>query len=162
MLAGLPGSGKSFLKAVIVDRFIGDLAIVCSDDYIDVAAQMANSTYSAMFQGTIKEAEQFMANVRQTAIRDRQSVIHDQTNLGAASRGRKLNGVPGDYFKVCLYVTVDEALRQQRLLQRPGKTIPQHVDDQMRAAWQEPTLTEGFDCVAPGYMFDTILRDRLV
>jgi predicted ABC-type ATPase len=162
MLAGLPGSGKSFLKAAIDSRFVGDLVIVCSDDYIDVAAQMAGKTYSEMFQNTIKEAEKFMVSQRTQALANRHSVIHDQTNLGAASRSRKLRGVPDDYLKVCLYTVVDEDLRQARLLQRPGKIIPVHVDDQMLAAWQTPTLAEGFDDVAPGHCFNAILAPYLV
>lgn len=161
VLAGLPGSGKSTLRATLLERLDNCCIVLSSDDYIEESAKAVGMTYSDVFPTAAKIAEKYVAERRAFALRGRYNVIHDQTNLTVKSRSKRIEGLPETYSKVCLFVEAPEAVRQSRLLGRPGKIIPPSVDLQMRNSWQEPTLGEGFVIVAPGRLWEKVLAPWL-
>jgi tRNA uridine 5-carbamoylmethylation protein Kti12 len=157
VLAGLPASGKSTLRQEIIDAWRGHLQRVSTDDYIDSVAKAAGSTYTAVFKIAIDDAERFANSARSGSLRIGNDIIHDQTNLTPGKRRKRLSDVPENYMKACLFVEIDEEERQRRLKSRPGKEIPDHVDHFMTLTWERPTLVEGWDIVAPGAMWRTVL-----
>ena len=71
----------------------------------------------------------------------------DQTNLTAKSRARKLAAIPKSYKRVAVVVPthITDPARWRAQLERPGKTIPEDVIDQMIQNFEPPTSAEGFD-----------------
>lgn len=164
VIAGLCGSGKSTLRARLTQSWWLPQALMTlsTDDYIELWAQARGLTYSEVFKDAIDEATATQAIDRQRAIEDRLDIIHDQTNVSAGSRRKRLAGLPKDYVKVCLVQHVDAVTRRQRLASRPGKVIPREVDMQMVNSWQDPCLGEGFDIVVPGYLWSVVLKPWLL
>ena len=154
MLVGLPGSGKSYIERQLRIKawYIapGGLAFACgvgTDGYIETCAERDGKTYTEVFNKYIDAATKEMAAARKSALKAAWNIIHDQTNLTIKSRAAKLADIPRDYIKIAVFCHVDEATRQIRIAIRPGKTIPPHVDENMRENLQIPTVDEGFDFV---------------
>lgn len=147
MLVGLPASGKStFVK----EWRLGE-AVVSSDDYIETEATAAGKTYDEFFSPEIyKEAENYMNVVFENAIKDKNSIIWDQTNLSVKKRMSVLKRVPAEYTKIAVvFETPSSEEWNRRLNSRPGKTIPKHVLDSMLTNFVYPSLDEGFDKIIP-------------
>ncbi len=149
VLVGLPGSGKSTLrKAVFTDD---DYVVVSTDDTITEIADHRGETYNECFKPYIGIAEFVAREQFSRAIRQGRSIVWDQTNLTVTKRNRILSQVPKSYTKVAVYVEIDAERRQARLLDRPGKNIPQHIDDSMMASYVRPSaIDEDFDVVLAG------------
>ena len=162
MMAGLPGSGKSYAAEQIMDIFTNvNFEYVSTDAFIENEARIANKTYAEMFQSTIDTATKVVNSWRQDFLDCRLNIIHDQTNLTVKSRAKKLVGIPKEYTKIAIWCKVDETVRQERLLNRPGKSIPKHVDMQMRNSEEQPMLSEGFNCVVLSTIWKSALREYL-
>lgn len=146
MLVGMPGSGKS----TWVNYHCSPTTYVyCSTDaLIEAYAKKQGKTYNEVFQEHIKEATRQMNIQMQWAFLNNISVILDQTNLTKASRAKKLSSVPKNYYKGCVVIPVPEREEWLRRLDRPGKTIPKFVIENMLKSYEEPTDDE----------FDEIVR----
>lgn len=140
MLIGVPGSGKT----TWIKNNKHDAVVLSTDDKIEAEAARVGKTYSEVFQDTIKHAISAMDTDMIKAVRNRQDIIWDQTNLTAKSRKVKLSQIPKDYHKVAVYFPVPKDLRD-RLASRPGKTIPEPIILSMINQLQPPTKEEGFD-----------------
>ena len=148
VLSGLPGSGKTTFVAELLNKWrYPKPVIVSTDDYIQSIADAKGSTYSAEFKSLIPDAETYAKATRRYALRDGCSIIHDQTNLNAKSRMKRISGVPPEYLKVCILVSCDESERQDRLRRRIGKFIPPEIDASMRTSQGPVSEKEGFDVV---------------
>jgi predicted kinase len=146
VLVGLPGSGKSTLRNALFPD--GDYVVVSTDDIITEIAEHRGETYNECFKPYIGIAEFVAREQFARAIREERSIVWDQTNLTVNKRNRILSQVPKSYLKVGVYVEVSEERRQARILDRPGKNIPKHVDDNMMASYVRPSeIDEDFDFV---------------
>lgn len=144
LLVGLPGSGKSTHFNALAAAS-DDIAYLSTDEYIQTCADEEGKTYDEMWSDLIGEATDFVHKSFRNLVEDGADIVWDQTNLGVKKRKRVLSQVPASYRKVAVVVTCDEDVRQQRLTQRPGKTIPPHIDKSMRESYVKPSLAEGFD-----------------
>lgn len=144
LMVGLPGSGKSTYWNTL-SKQSDDIAYLSTDEYVQVRADAEEKTYDDMWADLIGEATEFVHKSFRELVKDGADIVWDQTNLGVKKRKRVLSQVPQAYRKVAVVVSCDESVRQRRLLQRPGKTIPPHVDKSMMDSFVMPTLDEGFD-----------------
>ena len=159
MFVGLPCAGKSTLREKLVSIFGDEAVIVSSDDYIEERATEAGLTYNDVFKDHIKAADLDMYS-RLGNAQGHPGVkmfIWDQTNLTPKTRKKKLAHFPGDYNKIAVVFECDEEVRQERLLNRPGKIIPAHVDESMRETYVSPTLDEGFGSITTSEDFEKTL-----
>ena len=86
-----------------------------------------------------------MANTRaKHAFATDEDVIWDQTNLTPKSRKSKLDMVPDHYERIAVVFPTPDEAEWQRRLDRPGKSIPQHILMGMRDSMKLPTEEEGF------------------
>lgn len=159
MFVGLPCAGKSTLRDKIISIFGDGAIVISSDDYLEQKAEEAGLTYNDVFQDNIKAADLNMYSKLGNAqghpgVR---MFIWDQTNLTPKTRKKKLARFPGDYNKVAVVFECDEEVRQERLMNRPGKVIPAHVDSSMRETYVAPTLDEGFGSIVTSKAFEETL-----
>lgn len=148
VMCGLPGSGKSTLRGL----FRSDAVQLSTDDLVEEIAQWSGKTYDQVWSDEIGAATAAVQVQFREAVKNRQSIIWDQTNLSVKKRAKILRQVPSDYYKAAIFVHVHEDLRQERLSGRAGKTIPKHIDASMRTSLQIPTEDEGFDAVFSMHM----------
>lgn len=143
MLIGVPASGKSTWVASLDNH---NSVILSTDSYIEDRALLMGLTYDKMFVPEIKNAENHMWSCLKNAISSNLDIIWDQTNLTMKSRANKLAGIPSHYKKVAVvFPTPDDLEHNRRLNSRPGKTIPEHIMNNMKQNFQQPTIKEGFD-----------------
>lgn len=146
MLMGLPAAGKSTVRATLPSEYMQ----LSTDDIIEDVAQWQGKTYSDVFADEIKAATATVHAAFAQGLKDRTSMVWDQTNLSAKKRRGILSQVPADYYKVLVEVTCeDEKVHAERLRSRPGKHIPAHIMDNMRdmrtQPYNWPTKAEGWD-----------------
>ncbi len=141
VLCGLPGSGKSTFR----ENFRSDGVHLSTDDLVEEVARWEGTTYDQVWEREIKRVTEVVNNNFRIALKHRDSIVWDQTNLTAKKRKKILSQVPKEYYKVAIFVQVHEDIRQERLKNRPGKVIPAHVDQSMRDSLVVPTTDEGFD-----------------
>jgi predicted kinase len=144
LLSGLPGSGKSTFRALPV---FDDYVHLSTDDIVEAFALQVDKTYDDVWSVVAPTAAAAINSAFEGAIKARKSIIWDQTNLAAKKRKALLSRLPKGYFSVAVCFQIDEGLRQERLRDRPGKTIPAHVDRQMQAVFVPPDTSEGFNLV---------------
>lgn len=145
MLIGLPGSGKS----TWYENFKNDCGYHCyasTDFFIDLTARLQRKTYDEVFKNTIKDATKSMFELVMAATKDNMDIVWDQTNLNRKSRGQKLIMIPDHYQKIAIYFPTPDDL-SDRLANRPGKTIPWHVMENMVMSFEYPEYDEGFDVI---------------
>jgi predicted kinase len=152
VMAGLPGCGKShaannFLKMTS----IASLPFIYStDNFIEEKAKAANSTYSNMFEETIREATHWNDDNVKAAFAADNDVIWDQTNLGLKKRRSIISKTPAHYSIICVCIappisdadkkTVDDRLKARGA----AKHIGGHILASMRNSAVMPTTDEGF------------------
>ena len=159
MIIGMPGSGKSYLRAKLVTQaymYGLPLTELSTDDWIDMVSANNHLTYSENFKEFIAEAEDQLRQKRSFAFDHNWSVIHDQTNLTVGSRRKKLSQVPKTYRKIAVYMTTPEGVSSERRNERIGKEISPIIIHNMLHSYQMPTLDEGFDLIVPDYLAEKI------
>lgn len=151
ILVGLPGSGKS---TSIPDGFEG--FVYSTDRFIEDAAKHFDITYNQAFRDNIDAATKSMDVLLKEAIAKRIDVIWDQTNMSDKKRRLIMSKFPDGYVRKC-YCRVPPRNEQEwkdlheRLANRPGKTIPEHVIQSMATSFVMPDWHEGFDVI---HIFD--------
>jgi tRNA uridine 5-carbamoylmethylation protein Kti12 len=153
VMVGLPGMGKS---TFIANTWKGTSAFIYSTDkFIEEAAAVFGKTYDEMFEDNIKGATESMSALLVEAIKNRQDIIWDQTNLGVGKRRKIINRMKEAGYQVCCACIIppeegwfdDLKVWKRRLESRPGKTIPNEVISNMMKSFVVPTLDEGFDMI---------------
>ena len=148
MMVGIPTSGKStYVNNLLKYEPWRNAVVLSTDNFIEQEAKNVNSTYDELFGDLIKPATKKLNKDLDDAVRNRQSIIHDQTNLTQKTRAKKLARIPSFYQKIAVYtiITFTEAL--QRNKNRPGKVISERDLSDMLINYQIPTKDEGFDLI---------------
>lgn len=143
VLTGVPGSGKStWVKNF---KFDTDIVHVSSDHFVEQEALRLSTTYSAVFKEYMPTAISLMFDEVVEARSLGMDIVWDQTSTSVASRRKKLR-MFRDYHKIAVvFKTPAPEELQRRLANRPGKTIPDEVVQDMINRFEMPTLEEGFD-----------------
>lgn len=145
MLVGLPGSGKStYIKKINKDN---DYVVISSDDILEELANLDGTDYNRAFAKHANFAGKEMFRRAESAIKNGDKIIWDQTNMNVKNRKRKLGMFPETYVKRAVVFSIDDAELNRRLKQREretGKKIPDHVIKNMAASYQAPSRAEGF------------------
>lgn len=141
-LIGVPGAGKStWVEAQ-------DWAITCAkvstDKWVEIYAKEVGRTYSEVFVNFMPTAVELMAKEVVAAREIGRDIIWDQTSTTVKSRARKFNMLPDYEHIAVVFKTPEHKELMRRLMNRPGKEIPDHVIASMIASWDEPTEEEGF------------------
>lgn len=158
VMVGLPGLGKSTLvdaERKVYDSIDMDLFVYSTDNYIEGAAKHFGVTYNEAFEDNIKGATESMNALLDSAIKERQDIVWDQTNLGVGKRRKIINRMKQAGYQVrCECIVPPESDYSgdkedwvQRLANRPGKTIPPYVLGNMIESFVVPTINEGFDMI---------------
>ncbi len=153
VMVGLPAMGKSTLvKGMWKDE---STFIYSTDDLLEAAAKELGSTYNEVFETLIKSVTEAANGSLDVAVKNRQDIIWDQTNLGAGKRRKIINRMRQAGYQVrCVCIVPPEAGHisnlkdwKYRLANRPGKTIPDEVLTNMYRSFTLPTVEEGFDMI---------------
>ena len=153
VMVGLPGLGKS---TIVDGMYKGvDTFVYSTDDLLEVAARELGSTYDEVFETLIRSVTEAANASLDVAISKKQDIIWDQTNLGTGKRRKIINRMRQAGYQVrCECIVPPESDYDgdkedwvERLANRPGKTIPQHVLSNMIDSFVQPTIDEGFDMI---------------
>lgn len=152
VMVGLPGLGKSTL---IEGMYKPDTFIYSTDALLEEWAAEDGKTYNEVFNDLIGEATGAMNHALEVAIRERLDIIWDQTNLGVGKRRKIINRMKQAGYQVrcnCIMPPTvsgwnDQKEWMNRLLNRPGKTIPQNILTNMIESFTVPSVDEGFDMI---------------
>lgn len=158
VMVGLPGLGKSTLvddQRKVYERIDMDLFVYSTDAILERIAAFLGKTYNDVFEKHIKSATAEADIDLAYAIKNRQDIIWDQTNLGVGKRRKIINRMRQVGYQVrCECILPPEAgwLDDQktwarRLRNRPGKTIPNHILTNMIESFTVPSVDEGFDMI---------------
>jgi predicted kinase len=158
VMVGLPGLGKSTLvdfHRKVYDVIDMDPFIYSTDAEIESRSAFNGWTYDQGFAEFVEPATKYMNEKLEIAIRCRQDIIWDQTNLTVGKRRKIINRMKQAGYQVRCECIVppksdydgDKEDWAQRLANRPGKTIPPHIISNMYESYVEPTFSEGFDMV---------------
>ena len=141
-LIGVPGAGKStWIKDQI---WALGLTVVSTDAFVEDYARAQGKTYSEVFTDYMPTAVTLMAEQVVRARELGHTVIWDQTSTTIASRAKKFRMLPDYEHIAVVFRTPEHTELMRRLMNRPGKEIPDHVIASMIASWEEPTEEEGF------------------
>jgi predicted kinase len=141
-LIGVPGSGKS--TWVDKQAWAFSFAKVSTDKWVEIYAKEVGRTYSEVFADFMPTAVDLMAKEVVVAREIGRDIIWDQTSTTIKSRARKFNMLPDYEHIAVVFRTPEHKELMRRLMNRPGKEIPDHVIASMIASWDEPELEEGF------------------
>jgi predicted kinase len=141
-LIGVPGSGKSTWYSN------QDWALACAyistDKWVEIYAKEVGSTYSKVFTDFMPTAVNCMVKEVELARSMSRDIIWDQTSTTVKSRAKKFAMLPNYEHIAVVFNTPEHTELMCRLMNRPGKEIPDHVIASMIASWENPTLEEGF------------------
>lgn len=139
MLSGPVCVGKTtwISKSGITAHQIG------TDHWVEHLSAREGLTYNEGFSKHIKEASATMHRHLMNAIKAKETIIWDQTNLTSGSRAKKLKIFDGTGYKKIgvFFVGATKELIMQRNV-RPGKIIPESVVDSMIASYEVPAGNE--------------------
>ncbi len=158
VMVGLPATGKSTLvifQELLYEKIEQPLFVYSTDTILERIADQLGKTYNDVFEKHIKSATAEADIDLAYAIKERQDIIWDQTNLSVKKRAKIINRMRQAGYQVrCECVVPPEAGHisdlkdlKHRLEGRPGKTIPQHVMSSMWESYVLPTKSEGFDVI---------------
>jgi predicted ABC-type ATPase len=152
VMVGLPAAGKS-TRVGALTAVNPELFVYSTDNHIEQCAKQNGWTYDQAFAEFIESATKHMNEQIDIAIRSRQDVIWDQTNLSAKKRAKIINRMRNAGYRVeceCILLPAGDSQWedwQHRMASRPGKTIPDSVIESMMDSFVKPTVDEGFDAV---------------
>ena len=144
VLVGLPGSGKSTWR----DANAKDSVVLSTDDYLDRVAAEKGLSYSEVFKQEYKNALTNLNAECVTAVKTRENIVWDQTNMSKNKRRGILGRIPICYRKVAVLFEVDPDELRVRLDKRAedtGKVIQDVVIQKMLFSYTPPSVEEGFD-----------------
>jgi predicted kinase len=146
LLCGCPTSGKStYALKEIARPENANTVIISTDNLIETYAREEGKTYNEVFDEYYFRANAEMHENFRTAIRQKQSIIWDQTNLTVKSRRKKLSNFPSYYIKVAVYFIIPYSDLIQRNKNRAGKIISENTLKNMYDTYTIPACSEGFD-----------------
>jgi predicted kinase len=151
-MVGLPAAGKS-TRVGVLTAVNPELFVYSTDNHIEQCAKQNGWTYDQAFAEFIESATKYMNEQLEIAVRSRQDIIWDQTNLGAKKRAKIVNRMRNAGYRVeceCILFPAGDSQWedwQHRMASRPGKTIPDSVIESMMDSFVRPVLDEGFDTV---------------
>jgi len=148
VLVGLPGSGKSTWTAKFLAKSEEPYSVISSDDVIEEFAKKEGKTYTEVFKDYIGQATMIVKERFRNAVKNKDNIIWDQTNMNVKKRKSILQQLPPEYVKTAVIFSVGENELYRRLNARAeltGKTIPDFVIKDMTRNYQAPTKQEGFD-----------------
>ena len=152
VMVGLPAAGKS-TRVGALTAVNPELFVYSTDNHIEQCAKQNGWTYDQAFAEFIESATKYMNEQLEIAVRSRQDIIWDQTNLGAKKRAKIVNRMRNAGYRVeceCILFPAGDSQWedwQHRMASRPGKTIPDSVIESMMDSFVRPVLDEGFDTV---------------
>jgi predicted kinase len=141
-LIGVPASGKSTWAEA--QDWAHLCAHISTDKWVEIYAKEVGKTYSEVFTDFMPTAVELMAKEVVVAREAGRDIIWDQTSTTVKSRARKFNMLPDYEHIAVVFKTPEHKELMSRLLNRPGKEIPDHVIASMIASWEDPTVEEGF------------------
>ena len=158
VMVGLPGLGKSTLvtfEEVLYEKIDLPLFVYSTDNILERIANQLGKTYNDVFEQHIKSATAEADIDLAYAIKERQDIIWDQTNLSVKKRAKIIRRMREAGYQVrCECIVPPEEGHfsdlndlKHRLEGRPGKTIPQHVMSSMWKSYVLPSKEEGFDMI---------------
>jgi predicted kinase len=86
-----------------------------------------------------------MATEARDAFAADKDVVWDQTSTSVKPRAKKLRMAPAHYTKIAVVFKTPPSALHAKMLDRPGKTIPEYVMRSMIDNFVYPTVEEGFD-----------------
>lgn len=144
VLVGVPGSGKTtWIGKQMFDWT--NTVIVSTDNHVEQYAQSVGKTYSEVFKDYMPIALDLMTKTAVDAFKNNKVVIWDQTSTTAKTRARKLRMTPSHYKKVAVVFKTPAPEQHAKMLDRPGKNIPDEIVQDMINRFEYPTAEEGFD-----------------
>lgn len=154
VMVGLPAMGKSTRVAALA-TMNPDVFVYSTDNYIERCAKQNGWTYDQAFAEFIEPATKYMNEMLDIAMRSKQDIVWDQTNLGAKKRAKIINRMrQAGYDVECECIVPPESDYDgskedwaQRLANRPGKTIPDNILYSMMDSFVMPSVEEGFERV---------------
>jgi len=142
IMVGLPGCGKSTYRK----KYLSDLLVSSTDDYIESYAAEMGLTYNDVFKEVVGIATTQMNKLIADCIKGNRSFVVDQTNLSVKKRKSLLDKVPSHYRKIAIvFNTPWHTEWQKRLDSRPGKVISMEILSSMLDNFVYPTYNEAFD-----------------
>lgn len=146
ILVGVPGSGKS--TWVGHQTFDWDNTIIVSTDrFVERYAKSVGKTYNEVFKDYMPTAVKLMAESARLAFAEGKDIVWDQTSTTVSTRAKKLRMAPDTYTKIAVVFNTPSPAVHARMLDRPGKSIPTEIMQDMIARFEMPTVEEGFDKV---------------
>ena len=148
VLVGLPANGKSYIRNRLVAN-MEDFHVYSTDDVIEEFCAADGMTYSQGFNKHMTNASRESEKRLTKAIAEGKNLVWDQTNLGKKKRNRILKRLSKKYEVECYCVLpasneAQETEIANRLLNRPGKIIPDDIYTRMRRDYEVVSLEEGF------------------
>lgn len=149
VMVGLPAAGKSTLVHRVLETY-PDAFVYSIDEVIERCAAQNNFTYDQAWPEFAAYATKLMNEKLAIAIRSKQDIIWDQTNLGLKKRRKIINRAKqAGYTVVCESIAVPKTVEDiaewnRRLHSREGKTLPEPVIHDMVQRYVAPTAEEGF------------------
>ena len=144
VLCGLPCSGKStWVKNLDTTK----VTVISRDNLL---LEMYGNDYSVAFKNQDSKLVDETLNKRfNKAIRNREDVVVDMTNMSIKSRRRWISTLPSCYYKQCMFFFEKDTVLEERNKERSktGKIIPQSVFINMKKSFIFPTIAEGFDAI---------------
>lgn len=177
LMCGIPGSGKSRVRDLILSRLpSGSFTDISPDDTIGDMGIRMNLTWRQVYDNKHLKSFCYERCWEELAavVKEGGHVLIDRTHNDAAHRVKTLDFLqqhaPGRYTAYCVHVAPPEAsLWVQRLDGREDKPIPVDALFSFARAHERPHLDEGFEniwssnsdfitTVAGAYQFDNFLH----
>ncbi len=141
-LIGVPGAGKS--TWIESQDWALPCAKVSTDKWVEIYAKEVGKTYSQVFADFMPTAVDLMCKEVIAAREMGRDIIWDQTSVNEKSRRKKFSMLPDYYHIAVVFKTPEHKELMRRLMNRPGKDIPDHVIASMIASFEMPSEDEGF------------------